>query len=400
MRIKTIHIVLLLVLLIIGFVLYATYRQRSGPAVSDPEEAFLRSVRQLREGARSDSVNGSLPSIEASADLVSSIDVAAEFHAGTIPSTQVSHVRLPVRNKGKAPLKLIDTQTSCVCTYPTIPKECIEIAPGGEGYIDLALRPGRMPGFRSEKTITVLSSDPRRPSVSAKITVDIEPEFELVPPEINFGKVRKGESSEVVILFRQIREEPIELKNVGKALGDSDAAIPRDITFTIETVPEEEWRSAGKAELAITAKLSPSMSPGEFLRRVAFATDIMRMPSMMINAKGHVESPYTLEPTYPERLPLATILGNAATNKATATIKAEGPVEITNISSSHSKIVAEGRQSDDPNTALLDVRLLPDAPPGKLEALVRFDVRYGGASFPERVGVRAFSKGRTPQRPE
>ena len=396
MRIKAVHIVLLLVLVMAGLFLYAAYRQGGGVG---SEEEFLARVRQLQEGDRSDSVDGALPPVGTDPGVVPAILVAAEFDAGLILSTEVSHVKLPVANTGKAPLKLSDVQTSCVCTYPTIPEAQGAIAPGAEGYIDIALIPGRIPGFHSEKTITVYSSDPRRPTVSVKVRVDVEPEFELVPPEIDFGKVPKGSSPEVVIRFRQIRAEAIELKKVSEALGDGGESGPPDIDFGIAPVPEAEWREAGKAEYTITAKLSPVVSPGKILKRVTVLTNVARMPGMVVHAKGAVDGPYAVEPTYPGRLVLKAS-ADGMVFQGTAKVVAEGLIDVVNIDTGHPQLAVKARQGDAPNTALLDVSLLPGAPPGKLEAVVRFEVQCGGSSFPERVGVRSFKQAHAPQGPE
>ena len=73
MRIKAVHIVVLLVVLVGVFFVYAVYRQGGGLG---SEEEFLARVRQLQEGDRSGSVAGALPPVDADPGLLPVIRAA------------------------------------------------------------------------------------------------------------------------------------------------------------------------------------------------------------------------------------------------------------------------------------------------------------------------------------
>ncbi|HNT89318.1 MAG TPA: DUF1573 domain-containing protein, partial [Candidatus Hydrogenedentes bacterium] len=156
--------------------------------------------------------------------LVPRIEVeTTELHVGTIPNAGLFETRLAVYNRGKAPLRLSDVRTNCACSQGRIPESSRVVPPGGEGVIEVMVDPRRIVGFHSRKTLTLFSNDPEQSRVRIDVVADVDPEFEVIPAEVEFGEVEKGEVVSRTVLVRQRQEEPLEITDVaerGRRAGD------------------------------------------------------------------------------------------------------------------------------------------------------------------------------------
>jgi len=93
---------------------------------------------------------------------------------GAIPQGEVATVQIPVRNTGKADLKIESVSTSCGCTtadvQPTV------IPPGGEGTLTIRYDSGSHPDTgKIRRDVFVATNDPDEQEVVVIITADVQP---------------------------------------------------------------------------------------------------------------------------------------------------------------------------------------------------------------------------------
>lgn len=69
-----------------------------------------------------------------------------------------------------------------------------DIPPGGEGKIEVTFDSGHKTG-KQNKTITVTSNDPRKPTTKLKVAVFVEIEFGFSPTSLGFSKVPRGQTA-------------------------------------------------------------------------------------------------------------------------------------------------------------------------------------------------------------
>ena len=414
MKVRSQHVIALVLLLIGGFIVVAVLRSKGpvpegerrppeGPldlsttAITAPadgeEDDFLRKVHELQAVTPPPAGVGALPPVDADPTLVPMIDVETrDLDVGVIANNEIYRTPFKVFNRGKAPLKVSDVRTNCACTQGIVPGECVTIPPGGESYIEVAVLPNRIPGFYSKKTLTIFSNDPKEPSIEVHVIAAIDPEFELEPEVIDFGEVQKGQSPEAVMVFRQLAEQSIEVNEVTEFGQDPEDSGPGALELSFVARPESVWRRPGKAEYEITVGLSPSLSPGPFTRYFKILSTVKRVPLMRCKAKGSVIAFYSVDPALPRRLMLQKTPPEAKTASATATVTADRPIELTDIQTDSPLLVVSPRQGESPQVAHLDVSMVPGAPPGRLDAVLRFAVKAADALYRERIQVRALTR--------
>ncbi|MBI2433236.1 MAG: DUF1573 domain-containing protein [Candidatus Hydrogenedentes bacterium] len=390
MRIRAQHMAAAVVALITAFIVFAlVWGNRAGISPEEDNEEFLKSIAKTRQQDTGAS-QGLLPSIEDDPSLVPKIEVETQdLDMGTISGEKTAQATLKVFNRGKRDLQINEIQTSCLCTEGHIPIERATIPPGGQSYIDITVDPTRIPGFHSQKTLTISSNDPENTQVPVKVTVNIDPEFDLEPAEANFGEILKGETPEMTLRLRQVREQPVEVTDVSEY---ATVTVP-EIEGAVRQVPESEWKTPGKAEYDITIKLRPTLPQGDFSRYVNVATNITRLPLFPLGVRAKISAPYTVTPQYPRKLVIREGIGGSDGKSATATIASEVPIEISNVQSSNSKIGVAPRPGESANQFLLEVSV-PEAPlTASEDANISFTVKTARGEFNDQIAVRAYPLG-------
>jgi hypothetical protein len=371
MKIRSGHIILLVVGLTTAFVLFAVWRART--------------IELQRGGAADSPASGTLPPIDAAPDRLPVIEVeTTELDMGLIPNDRETTVPLRVFNRGKALLRINDIQSSCACTRGKVPPGRAEVPPGGESAIDVTMYPARVVGFHSLKTLTVYSNDPMHPSVEVRVEARIKPEFELIPETLDVGEIPKGESREVSLLMRQVTDLPVEITGLRER--GAEEGVKGDLELSFVRRPEAEWAAPGRAEYAITIKLPATLPPGAFSRWVEIGTTIHRFPWAPYEIKGEIRAPYQISPAYPSPLLLRPAPGGELSG--TVTVTAAEPVEIVDIASEPELFSGTFRSGTAKTEALLDVVPVAGLPAGQIKGVVRFNVKLGEKQYPEQISVR------------
>jgi hypothetical protein len=364
MRIRSSHIVYLVLALIAGFVVVSVQLL--------PEEGEV--------------ATGSLPPEGAAPGLVPVIELETrEVHLGTLPNDQITRAPLTVYNRGKAPLELRSVKTSCACTQGEIPLSSQVIAPGTSAPIILIFDPARVPGFTSTKRLTLFSNDFESPQLDFDVTGDIEPEFVMSSREVDFGAVSKGALPTHTLVIRQAQETPLTVTGVEPRAIESLPGA-NDLELSWELRPEDTWTETGMREYAVKVALPPDVPPGEIMRLFDVINDIPRLRRLPVPVRAIVSAPYGVEPAFPHIVAIPPGL---------AVISATQPITVESVESNPALFEVEVRASEDHTRAELMITPSAAAPAGAITGTVRFVVHTGGAAYPEKVLVRGIAAGPT-----
>lgn len=410
MKINAAHIILLILAALTGLILLvvlrtepqgavaafpdsnfkATNLQNAAPA--DKEDTFLAEVHDRQRNAPPpDPTVAPLPPVDKDQTLVPAIEIETnEMDFGLIDRKETAHRPLKVRNTGRAPLKIHNIKTSCLCTQGHIAPEQSTILPGNEAVIDVTVNPLRLIGFVSTKTLTISSNDPLRPMIQVNVSARVDPEYKIEPEMLDLGEVERGEIKSATVRITQLQEEPFEVKDVN-AVGMQGAATPvNDISVAFAQAPENTWKSPGRREWEITVSTTPNAMPGQLQRNVFIVTDLSRLPTMNFMVRANIVASITIEPAYP--LPLV-LKKNEITGKidpATAHVRAEQTVSVDNLEYNKDRLVVVAKPGVNAQVYDIEVSLAPGLPPGRVEEEVRFTVRTGERTRQERIVVRSF----------
>lgn len=130
-------------------------------------------------------------------------------------------------NNGPGTLNILDIRTTCGCTVPELAKN--EYAPGESGEITVVFNPNNRRGHQ-DRYVTVMTNDPASPNVALRVQADVQPLIEVEPMLAQFGEVRRGDSSAVLIELAG-RYEQFELTH---------ATVTRGEGVSVEVLPTED----------------------------------------------------------------------------------------------------------------------------------------------------------------
>jgi hypothetical protein len=377
MRIRGVHVAVGIIALLAMFMVIVS--QRYGQPVTEDKDIVVGGVPPVTKG------ESRHPKLEVE---------TTTFDVGVISNQEPTKRKLRFFNRGNSELKIIDIQTSCACTVGEVSPERALVPPGGESYIDVTVNPFRIPGFSSHKVLTITSNDLSKKSITVDVIAKVDPEFDLIPPEIDFGQIQKGATPETTVIVRQHNDVPLEVKAVGelKKENKESSSDVSDLTVSMEKRPEASWATPGKAEYQFSVKLLPTVPPGKFNQYISISTNQKRLLVMPYLLKANVSAFYQLDPAPPDALKLTTSPGNVT--KGTLSITADRPIDITDIETDAPFLSASVRKGDIPNKVCIDVTVNPDAPNGLLNQSLSYVVRAGEEKYPERAKIQAVVKGK------
>jgi len=355
-----------------------------GGSEYESDEDFVKSLGSTGEA------DGTMPPIGESMENVAKIRLeTTDLDLGLVKNDAIHHHKLKVYNDGKLPLKITKIDTTCACTMGSVSPENAEVAPGGESWIDVTLDPGRVPGFKSHKVLTITSTDPKQAQIEVQVRASIEPEFFVETETVKFGDIGKGERVEKRVRFRQLQDGPASITGAQVLTLGPDAAKIPGMEITVEEIPEAQWQNPGKKEADIVITSGPELSAGAFVRNLLILTDYKRtiLQRFRIEATGTVIAPYAVDPIYPAR----TVLHreNADTFFARATFTATAPLSLAIGAVSNPAVAATIVPGTTPNEVHVDVRVPAASVPQKpFDETVSVQVTVDGKTFTEIVGVR------------
>ena len=394
MKIRSHHIFILIMLFVGVFVALIFVRQADGPTRSagTGEDAFIQELENIQQTTTSDSEAGLLPPVGADTSQVPNIDVVRVFDAGTIANNDIHHTALKIANTGKTPLRISTIQTSCVCTLAHIPADGLVIAPGTASDVEVTIDPKRIPGFHSNKTLTITSNDPDNTQVAVDVTAKVDPEFEVLPAKIDFGTFAKGELPEAKVRVRQLLDTPLELTAVTTPPPTPEQPFSM-FEGTVQKLAESTWQQPGKAEYEVTVRPTDKLSTGPFDLYVLLNNNTVRVPKFVLDVVGAIAAPYTVTPASPAKLMLRAPEGSPEPPNAELVISSSNPVDIENLQVDATKLTAEILPDENPTEVRVRVSVAPGAPQGVMEAPVVFTVVQGQTRNPESISARTYVAG-------
>ena len=297
---------------------------------------------------------------------------------GVISNTETTSMPVTLQNTGGQALEILSASGSCPCTWAEVDEK--RIPPRGSTTLRVTMDPFQISGFESSKTVSIRSNDPARRVTVLKVVAKIEPEFHIDPLTLNLGQHRKGEEAAVSMVLRQAREERVEVTNLRHASRE-----PEGVELTYALRPEATWQTPGKAEWEITARLKPDIPVGRIVHYFDIITNVERLKSGLRSAvTGEVITFYKVTPA--GVLPLQAVTPGQA-DVAVVTVSSPVPITIANPAFTTDGLAASVRSEDEGRRSIIDVSVLPEATPGRLDGRLSFDVTGEGQTVTESLRV-------------
>ena len=294
MKIRSSHIAIVIVVSLFGFIVFVLLRDGSGGGgTGNPDEDFLASVRNSSTSAPVDlSLQATVP--PEGVALSSGPQIVfpeGDIHLGTIPNDDFGHIEVPIRNDGESALFIRNITTSCACTMGEMVDGVDTIEPGKTALLKVSVNPFRVPGFHSEKTLTLICNDPTTTALERRVVADVDPEYFIETDKLDFGTFQKGEKVERRIRIRQLYDT-FPLKDVRLSFISqlkTGTPIP-GLNYEVVPVPETEWSTAGLAEYDLLFSVDENVASGPFKGVVFLYVDLKRFKAMGIYIDGNAES--------------------------------------------------------------------------------------------------------------
>lgn len=298
-----------------------------------------------------------------------------EFDMGEIVNDQSTVAEVAVYNRGNAPLIISGVKTQCGCTKGRMASSTI--APGESENLIITVDPFRIPGFSSTKMLTLSSNDPVSPKTYLNVHATVEKEVEVEPEVLDFGEVRKGQGAEITLRVRQLNDEPLEIRSAG--------VQARKALFEVEyePVPESEWRTPGKREYLVTARVLPSAPMGQLLSRLAIVTNNKRLRNLPVAIRGQVTGSYSIRPS----LVRIRNVGAGETRENVLTITAKTDLTAELVGSDNEYLTVTQHPGATPNSVAFDIAISAGAQNRLIRDIWSLKITAGGEQFTERINV-------------
>lgn len=325
------------------------------------------------------------------------------FKVGTVPHIGMTKYKLKFSNGGNADLIIDRVGTSCGCTFPSIEDDQKVVPPGGSGTINVDINPAKMSNFDFDNVVVIFCNDPDNYNFTVHVIGTVEPEFEVDPPAIDFGVVRKGEVKTMKAVWRQLVDDPIQITRLEPALTGTGVF---DLSF--EKRPESEWKTPGRTEYDLNISYNDRLvTPGMFkeqLKSFVIFTDHKRMHRFNVFVSGFFESFYHVVPRRPLTLNTAKVppppeeLPDYMTSSAI--VVGNQPIEILDVSSPSGRLVAKTSPGPVDNSVKIDVEVAPGTPPTQWQDYVYFSVKSGDEIVQDSLSVHLIAQEPRVKKPE
>lgn len=192
-------------------------------------------------------------------------------------------------NEGSAPLRLTVGQTTCKCTLGEVAKRPLE--PGKSTPVRLEWVAKSANGaFR--QVATVLTNDPRRPSIDLTVEGLITETVGLQPSEFLLGRMAADAVGTASLYLASYEEGPDAPQIEATAELSEQTLRPDRFEFTVEQVPLAELPIEGATSgVKITVKAGPGLPIGRLTEWVTFQTNLLKKQ----RGEGEAERGLTLQ---------------------------------------------------------------------------------------------------------
>jgi len=184
-------------------------------------------------------------------------------------------------NKGTAPLKVSEGESTCKCTVSKVEKT--EIAPGESTKVTVEWKGKGFFGDFSEDAV-IVTNDPEWPRVVLTIAGRITAAVRAVPAELVFSRLTAGEPETAAVRVFGYLGKTLEL--TGYELADPETAEHFEVTFArlpSDQVKKEKGATGG---YLVEVTVKPGLPPGPFRQTIRLATNLKDDPTVEVHVKG------------------------------------------------------------------------------------------------------------------
>ncbi len=276
---------------------------------------------------------------------------------------QVLDLKVPVLNRGDAPLVLTRAEPSCGCTVLPLPEA--PIPPGGQAELTIRFDSADKLGAQSLQ-ILLYSNDPTQTDLGRYCTRlmiqgDVRSLYRVTPAGAFFGEFVRGlepEERVVTVLGQNEARRGFTARVEGQT--------PDHLEVTTEVVPGSD---GGKPKgLRLRVKLLPHAPAGELSHVIDLVTDVPEQPRVRVQIVGIVIDRIV----GPESLHFGRV-ARAAGAERRATIERRDDVDGLTVTGIECDLPWLAVEAEAMNSRRVDVRARvgPDAPPGPFAGMLR-----------------------------
>lgn len=299
------------------------------------------------------------------------------YDMGVIASTKKGRGQIKVYNRGDAPLIIQSVKSSCGCTKAKMAEKVI--APGGEAILEITVDPAKIPGFKSTKTVTILTNDPKQAATRISVTVRVQPEIEWEPEELDFGEVDQGGTVEKTILVRQLIDGPFEITDA------KIAGRPGAFQVELEALPASEWRSPDHREYWLKTTLTPEARSGIIRASVTLTTSVKRRRNFRIPIRAIIKGAYTLNP----RIVNLHYINPGESFEKVLTVSSDNALEVISFTSINDNLSITHHPGEEPNSIVFDVAVVDNPIQNRQNDTWTLKIKAGEKEYTESVRVVA-----------
>lgn len=302
--------------------------------------------------------------------------IPTEVDFGTVSNDTPASASIAIRNTGDAALVISAVKATCGCTV--VDEVAATLAPGDETTVGITVDPNRIPAFSFTRAVVISSNDPAEPVKLVPLKGVIEPEFTVEPQELDISQCEKGKTKEWSLGFRSLGGSAVELTDLDVS------GISSHFNASLEELPVEEWHSVDEPEYRVILQLLEGAPAGSFHKNLELLTTCKRVPRYKVCLRGEVVSFYRVTPN----AAALAICSPGSSFEKVITVVGERPIVLSSTGSTSEALAVSARESENPETWFVDVRVSPDAKPEVLQGAITFSVSDGENTATESISVR------------
>lgn len=205
-----------------------------------------------------------------------------DFDFGSMDSHTTATHDFIFRNVGGAPLELEAGRTTCKCTLSEIGDDVI--LPGESGKVTLEWS-GKDGAGPYSQTATIITNDPRKPTVELRIHGEMTARVQVVPNSLVFSSVTAGQPANGSVRVYGYLDDPLQIT-------DHEIDDPEGIEVSFSSIPqkdldEEKYATSG---YQVDVALKPGLPLGPFRKKIHLDTNLEDHGKLVIPVEGVVSS--------------------------------------------------------------------------------------------------------------
>jgi hypothetical protein len=265
---------------------------------------------------------------------------------------QVTHL-FRFTNQGGQDLRIESVKTSCGCTAAVISAEVI--SPGGEGTISATFDTTRFAGEKA-KSISVYSNDPLQPVTTLTLQGEITIEVAADPPQLYFGRLRRGEGKTATIEV---------LSDMTKGI----AILKVENSHPAVSLRAEDLQKEGRQGKKLYVTLKQDVPLGRFNDQITVTTTSPKKPTVIIPVFGSIEGDLLVQP--PQVSFGVVRQGEGKTQEVSIKNRAKKPVHLLRVQSSVADVIPELTSVKDGAEYRLTISAKAESKPGRIQGEVQ-----------------------------